>query len=258
MSLTFRQVRYFIATAEVGKVSLAAANLNVSQSAITSAIKTLEEELGTRLFERRSNGVDLTYEGHQFLQHAHNIVAAVSEATRAPRRTSEKVSGAIDVGVTYTVAGYFLPPVLARFIRAFPKVTVNLHEHERGDIEAEIVTGKLDLAVMLVSNLRNSDEIEAHTLIQSQRRFWACADHPLISRDHVSLDEVSREPYVMLTVDEAMDTALRYWEPTNFRPSNCFFHVLGRSRSLHGCYRHGGHHPFRHGLSALVFGRPAH
>ena len=69
MALTFRQVRYFIATAELGKVSLAAVNLNVSQSAITSAIKALEEELGGQLFTRKSNGVSLTYEGHQFLQH---------------------------------------------------------------------------------------------------------------------------------------------------------------------------------------------
>ena len=144
MPLTFRQVRYFIATAEVGKVSLAAANLNVSQSAITSAIKSLEEELGAQLFTRKSNGVELTYEGHQFVQHAHNILAAVSEATQSRRRTSENIEGTIEVGVTYTVAGYFLPSILARFVRAFPNVRVNLHERPRARIEGEIVEGKLD------------------------------------------------------------------------------------------------------------------
>lgn len=222
MALTFRQVRYFIATAEVGKVSLAAANLNVSQSAITSAIKALEDELGSRLFERKSNGVSLTYEGHQFLQHAHNIVAAVSEATRAPRRTSENVTGTIDVGVTYTVAGYFLSPILARFMRAFPNVTVSLNEGEREQIEQKIVSDQLDLAVLLVSNLVNATEIDAEVLIQSRRRLWACADHHLISRATISLADVAREPYVMLTVDEANITALRYWTKTSYRPRIVF------------------------------------
>jgi DNA-binding transcriptional LysR family regulator len=222
MALTFRQVRYFIATAELGKVSSAAVNLNVSQSAITSAIKALEEELGGQLFTRKSNGVSLTYEGHQFLQHAHNIVAAVSEATRSPRRTSESVTGKVELGVTYTVAGYFLPSLLARFMRAFPNVVVNLRERERGRIENEIISGKLDLAVMLVSNLQNNAEIDAEVLIQSRRRLWAGANHHLIARDQVSLEDVAGEPYVMLTVDEANLTALRYWERTPHRPRILF------------------------------------
>lgn len=222
MAFTFRQVRYFIATAEAGKVSLAAANLNVSQSGITSAIKALETELGYQLFQRKSNGVSVTFEGHQFLQHAHNIVAAVSEATQAPRRTSENIEGTIDVGVTYTVAGYFLPPVLARFARAFPNVTVKLHEHERSRIEDEIVAGKLDLAVMLVSNLGDQAEIETDVLIQSRRRLWASADNPLLANSTVSLAEVAEEPYIMLTVDEASITARRYWAATPFRPRVVF------------------------------------
>ncbi len=222
MAFSFRQVRYFIATADAGKVSAAAANLNISQSAITTAVKSLESELGTSLFRRHSNGVSLTLDGHQFLQHAHNIVAAVSEATRAPRRQGADVRGEIDVALSYTVAGYFLPPVLARFSRAFPGVTVRLRELDRDEIERRIVSGEVDLAVMLVSNIRNTVEIDSEVLIQSRRRLWACADHHLMSRDSVSLEDVAREPYLMLRVDEADQTALRYWRRTPFRPNVIF------------------------------------
>jgi len=211
MPLSFRQIRYFIATAESGKVSLAAANLNVSQSAVTSAIKALENELEVRLFERHSTGVTLTYEGHQFLQHAHNIAAAVSEATRAPRRAGQSVVGEFRVGLTYTVAGYFLPPILARFARVFPGVTVRMQEISRDEIERGIMDGDLDIAVMLVSNLQDSEGIESEVLIRSRRRLWLCADHPLMEKNAVSLAEVADEPYVILTVDEANRTALRYW-----------------------------------------------
>lgn len=222
MAITFRQIRYFIATADAAKLSLAAANLNVSQSAITAAIKALEVELEARLFDRHSNGVTLTYEGHQFLQHAQNIVAAVSEATRSPRRSASNVEGTVRVGLTYTVAGYFLPQLLARFVRVFPGVTVQMQEISRDEIEQGIMDGGLDIAVMLVSNLQNKHDIDSEVLIRSRRRLWLCADHHLMERDAVSLAEIAREPYVMLTVDEANRTALRYWEPTPHRPNIIF------------------------------------
>ena len=220
--ITFRQVRYFIATANAGKVSVAAADLHVSQSAVSAALKGLEADLETQLFERHANGVTLTYEGHQFMQHAQNIVAAVSEATRAPRRSGRGVEGEVAVGVTYTVAGYFLPPLLSRFHRVFPGVTVRMQEISRDEIEHRIVDGTLDIAVMLVSNLRNEIEIDSEVLIRSPRRLWLGADHHLMEKNAVSLAEIAREPYVMLTVDEADRTAMRYWEPTPHRPQVIF------------------------------------
>jgi len=84
MALTFRQVRHFIATAEIGRVSAAAAGLNVTQSAVTASIKALEAELGLKLFDRHSNGVSLTFDGQQFLQRARAIEASIADATRGP------------------------------------------------------------------------------------------------------------------------------------------------------------------------------
>jgi DNA-binding transcriptional LysR family regulator len=222
MSLSLRQIRYFIAAVDAGKISLAAANVNVSQSAVTAAIKALEDELESRLFERHTNGVTLTYEGHQFLQHAQNIVAAVSEATRAPRRSGRSIEGAIRVGLTYTVAGYFLPQILARFARVFPGITVQMREIPRDEIEQGIANGDLDIGVMLVSNLQNEADIDSEILIRSRRRLWLCAAHHLMERESVSLAEIAEEPYVMLTVDEAMRTALRYWDSTPHRPRIIF------------------------------------
>jgi len=222
MTLSLRQVRYFIAAADTGQVSQAAIDLNVSQSAVTAAIKGLERTLETRLFDRHATGVSLTYEGHQFLQHARNIVAAVNQATRAPRSTREKTSGTIRVGVTYTVAGYFLPPHLARFTRVFPGVRVNLHEAPRGEIETALMGGDLDISVLLVSNIDNRAAVASETLIRSRRRLWLPTEHNLLAAESVSLADVAQEDYVMLTVDEASQTALRYWEKSRFRPREIF------------------------------------
>ncbi len=220
--ITFRQIRYFIATADKGKVSLAAADLNVSQSAVSTAIKDLEDELNFRLFTRQAYGVTLTFEGHQFLQHARNIIAAVSEATHMPYEPSENVEGDVVVGVSFTVAAYFLPNLLSRFQRVFPKVTVHVLEHDREEIEQGILGGKLNLALMLVSNLRNKFEIDSETLLRSPRKLWLNSNHPFMGKETVTLAEISNEPYVMLTVDEASKTAMRYWEDTEYRPNVIF------------------------------------
>ena len=222
MSLSLRHLRYFVAASESGQVSRAAVELNVSQSAVTGAIKQLERQLGTRLFDRRPNGVTLTFEGSRFLQHARNIVASVDEALRVPNASATKVQGPIRLGVTYTVAGYFLPQHQARFSRSYPAVTIELREAPRTTIEDELMSGRLDIAVMLTSNLENRIALDHETLIRSRRRLWLPIDHSMARAPEIRLEHVAREPYVMLTVDEAQQTAERYWEHTPYRPKTIF------------------------------------
>lgn len=212
MPLSLKQVRYFVATAEAGQVSQAAIELNVSQSAVTAAVKQLEDDLGVRLFARHASGVALTAEGARFLQHARGIMAAVTAAQHAPLTEDTDATGIVRVGVSYTVAGYFLPRHLSRFMRSFPGIRVDLRELPRDAIETELRDGGIDLTVMLVSNLDDPEQIAHETLFRSRRRLWLPVGHPLLAAPAVTLADVAREPYVMLTVDEANKTASRYWK----------------------------------------------
>jgi DNA-binding transcriptional LysR family regulator len=116
MTLSLKQVRYFIATADAGQVSQAAIEINVSQSAVTAAIKQLEDDLGVSLFKRLASGMALTAEGARFLQHARNIMAAVNSAARAPLTEDATRSHCARIGVSYTVAAH-LPRRCTRFIQ---------------------------------------------------------------------------------------------------------------------------------------------
>jgi DNA-binding transcriptional LysR family regulator len=218
MTLSIKQVRYFIAAADAGQVSQAAIELNVSQSAVTAAIKQLEDDLGVRLFDRQPTGVALTAEGTRFLQHARIVMAAVNEAMRAPLTEHTSHSGHIRVGVTYTVAGYFMPRHYARFLRNYPRITVELRELPREAIERGLVDRTLDIAVMLVSNLADTTRIASETLLRSRRRLWLPVEHQLLNSENVTLADVAKEPYVMLTVDEAMHTAGKYWARVGLEP----------------------------------------
>ncbi|MCA1242082.1 LysR family transcriptional regulator [Stappia stellulata] len=149
-------------------------------------------------------------------------MAAVDEAVRSPRSSRNAVNGTLRLAMTYTVAGYFLPPHIERFARAFPGVDLRLTEASRGAIEEGLVSGTFDLAVMLVSNIYNQEGLTYETLLQSRRRLWLSSQHPLLEQATIGIADVAREPYIMLTVDEASNTAQRYWNRTNYRPRTVF------------------------------------
>ncbi len=222
MTLSIKQVRYFIATANAGQVSQAAIELSVSQSTVTAALKQLEEDLGVTLFARHPSGVALTAEGARFLQHARNIMAAVNAAEHAPLTADMALAGTVRIGVSYTVAGYFLPRHYARFCRSYPGIRVELSELPRSAIESGLRDGSLDLAVMLVSNLSDHKRIAHETLLRSRRRLWLPVEHPLLAHEQITLEDVARQPYVMLSVDEANQSVVKYWKPTGLKPNIVF------------------------------------
>lgn len=215
--LSLKQLKYFVATAESGQISRAATALSISQSAITTAIQELEKTLGAELFRRSSHGVELTEHGRNFLAHAYDILAKVEEAMRLPATRGEAL-GTLTIATTYTVIGYFLPFHLQRLRRLYPNLTFSVQEVNRQAIEAGLVAGRYDIAVLLSSNV-TTPTLSVETLLSSVRRLWVPWQHVMTTERNVALARVAREPYIMLTVDEAADTALKYWAKTPHRPA---------------------------------------
>jgi DNA-binding transcriptional LysR family regulator len=217
MSISLRQIRYFVSTAEHGQVSQAALDLAISQSAITTAIQQIERTIGADLFTRSQQGMELTPAGQQFLFHAYDIINKVAEAT-SPSIPANDLEGRLSVAATYTVIGYFLPNHLEKMKRGLPKLDIQLFELNREAIEEGLLTNRYDIAVLLTSNVLNPD-LSTETLLSSRRRLWVPSKHPLLSESSVGLKEISEQPYVMLTVDEAAHTSLKYWSNTPYQPS---------------------------------------
>jgi len=227
MAFTLRQLQYFVAVAEQGSVSRAAQNLSISQSSVTEAIKELEGDLGVELFERHPRGLNITHKGHQFLRHATKILADVSDARRTFSGDPEAMTGRLQLGVTSLVAGYVLSDLLARYRRAFPGVDVSAIEDNGDYLEHLLIGGELDVAVMVISNLRDRMALQAEILEISPYRLWLPLGHALAGADIISLADIATEPLIMLTVDEIEENTGKLLMALGARP-----HVAFRTRSV--------------------------
>ena len=227
MAFTLRQIQYFVAVAEQGSVTRAAQNLSISQSSITEALKELENDLGVVLFERHPRGLSVTHNGHQFLRHATKILATVSDARTSFSGQENIPSGTLNIGVTSLVAGYVLSDLLARYRRACPGVEVSAIEDNGSYVEHLLVGGELDVAVMVISNLRDRMALQAEILETSPYRLWLPMGHPLDSADIISIADIAREPLIMLTVDEIEENTGKLLTALGARP-----HVAFRTRSV--------------------------
>ncbi|WFP65578.1 MULTISPECIES: LysR family transcriptional regulator [unclassified Mesorhizobium] len=218
MTFSLKQVRYFIAAAETGQVSRAAIQLNVSQSAVTTAIRQLEDLIGITLLNRTSLGVTLTRDGEQFLRRGRDIIATVEQALHLQRDGEREVAGEVRLGTTTIVTGYFLAPLLARFHYVYPDVRLILEELSRQAAEKAVLDGRFDLALTMTQDAQQDGGLNYKLLHRSSRRLWLSANHALLAKESVTLGEVAQEPYIALTVDDAWDNALRYWETEPVKP----------------------------------------
>lgn len=218
MNITLRQISYFVAAAETGSISGAAAHLGISQSAVTESLHALEDQVAVSLFTRHARGVSLTYEGHLFLRHARHILGAVADTKRVVAARTQEVSGTLTLGVTSLVSGYILADLLARFRRVFPQVEVQVFEDERGYVEHLLVNGELDVGLMLVSNLQNLQALDCETVVRSPVRLWLPPDHPLHRHDRITLADIAAGPLIQLSIDEMAETTRQWWHAAGQRP----------------------------------------
>lgn len=227
MSFTLKQAKYFVGVAEHGSFSRAAVELSISQSALTESIKELEGHLGIKLFERRRRGVEVTHNGHVFMRHAKAILAEISQAEISFSGDESDVAGTLNIGVTTLTSGYVLSDLLSRYRRARPEVEVSALEDSPEYLEHLLVGGELDVAVMLIGNLRNPLALHAELLAVSPYRLWLPLGHGLSALETISLEDLANEPQIVLDVDEMQDEAGRLLSSFSSKPRIAF-----RTRSV--------------------------
>jgi DNA-binding transcriptional LysR family regulator len=125
MNLTLRQIRAFVLVARSGSFTGAAKSMHLTQSALSQLIRELETSLNTRLVDRTTRSVSLTAPGNEFLASAQRILDDLEQAVGNVDKLVAKQRGRVVVSLP-VVLGSNLPPVLAKFRRAYPGIELAL------------------------------------------------------------------------------------------------------------------------------------
>lgn len=147
MAVTLQRLRSFIALAEQGGFRKAAESLSVSQPALTSHIKELEDDLGVKLFSRTTRQATLTPEGRLFLARAQRALSELDSAVEDVRQTAAVQRGRILLGSTPSTAYSVVPAVLAKFHKEYPNVKVTLFDDRSEIIEKRLLGFEIDLLI---------------------------------------------------------------------------------------------------------------
>jgi DNA-binding transcriptional LysR family regulator len=138
-------LRAFIAVVETGSVTGAAALLNLTQAAVSQQLKRLEELFGTQLFERHHRRLALRPNGERLLAHAHKLIALNDEVFGA--MSAPAYEGEVRLGVPHDIVGPYLPPILRRFDKAWPRVRVSLKCTTTPQLLELLRKGEIDLTL---------------------------------------------------------------------------------------------------------------
>ncbi|WP_432523270.1 LysR family transcriptional regulator [Kineococcus sp. SYSU DK006] len=146
--MDLRQMEYLVALADERQFTRAAALTGVSQSGLSAAIRTLEDELGTTLFRRTSRRVEPTDAGLALLPHARSMLELATAARDAVVQATRALSGTLRVGAEQCLGLVDVSALLERFHRRFPQVEISFAQAGSHDLLTQVRDGELDVALV--------------------------------------------------------------------------------------------------------------
>jgi LysR family transcriptional regulator, hydrogen peroxide-inducible genes activator len=194
--MEFHQLRYVCAITETGSFSRAAERCKVAQPSLSQQVLKLEEDLGTKLFDRLGRSVRLTEAGRAFLPHARSILSQMEEARSSVADKAADVQGSVSVGVIPTIAPYLMPRYMTAFTKKYAEAKLRIVEETTPVLIESLRDLSIDLAILALP-LRHKD-LEVFPLRTEPLFAVLPKDHPRASAESLALRDLSGESFVML------------------------------------------------------------
>ncbi|MBQ3578709.1 MAG: LysR family transcriptional regulator [Firmicutes bacterium] len=147
-NLSIRDIEYVLAVYNEKSFTAAAAKLYISQPSLSQAVKKIEDNLGYIIFQRTRKGVKLSEEGECFIKACMHIKKSLRDYDNEINDLKTLHSGHISIGMPFYLGEHVMPPVLAAFRRKYPDVEISLMERHSQQLEACLVQGEIDIALM--------------------------------------------------------------------------------------------------------------
>lgn len=211
--LSTRQLRAFLALAQLRNFTRAAQASHLSQPAFSALIRALESAVGVRLFDRTTRSVQLTPEGQLFAPAAQRMVhdAALTLSDLADH--AERRRGRVHVAALPSLAAGWLPPLLADYHRRWPGVALALSDVLSDPCIDLVRTGQADFALAASGSVApHGAELQARPLVTDRFHLVCRSDHPLAQEPRLTLRKLAPWPFIHMarhsSVRQALEAAL--------------------------------------------------
>lgn len=199
LPFTLQQIRILKAVATEKNFTKAADILYLSQPYISKQIKTLEQNLEVKLFNRKSNTLSLTENGHVFLQYADRILALCEESCRALIDLKNGDRGNLTVGASQTIGTYLMPRVLALFAQNYPQINLNVQVNSTRLISKQILNRQIDLAIVggeVPEDLKKNLKIDF--FVEDQLNLIISKIHPFAKKKEIKKEDLYHLKFITL------------------------------------------------------------
>jgi DNA-binding transcriptional LysR family regulator len=194
MHITLRHLKIFEAVASCGSISRAAAELHLTQPAVSMQMKQLEEQVGLPLLEQVGKRMFLTEAGQELRGHARDIAARMIDLNAAMDQLRGLERGLLRLAVVST-ANYFLPELIADFNRRYPGVRVSLQVANRESVLSALADNSTDLAI--TGQPPEMLDVVAQHFMDNPLVVIAAPGHPLAAQRAVPLQRMAEETLVV-------------------------------------------------------------
>lgn len=193
--MEMQQVRYFLALSETLNFTRAAELCNVSQPALTTAIKNLEEELGGILINRERSNTHLTELGRMMQPYLQSVFDQAQQAKQQAKEFAQLGNASIEIGVMCTIGPEMLYPFFGRFHESHPDVKLGVTDLPAGDLQAALEKGELEVAIF---GLPTGLDPQFHALPLFEEDFLVAVSerHPFCALDTVHCQDLHGQDYV--------------------------------------------------------------
>lgn len=215
---TLKQLNYFVTVVETESIAEASRQLHIAQPSISIAIKNLEDTFGLQLFIRHhAQGVSLTSGGRRCYEKAKELLRLSYEFEQNARADKELVSGTISVGCFESAAPLYMPRLVAGFKKIYPDITLQLYDGEQHELMHGLHRGRFDLAFLYDLELGNTIKKEA---LNAPHKPYALLpeSHPLARKNIVTLQELSREPMILLDAIPSKNYFVNIFKEKGYSP----------------------------------------
>jgi DNA-binding transcriptional LysR family regulator len=191
---TLRQLKIFETVARRLSFSRAAEELYLTQPAVSTQVKQLEEHAGLPLFEQLGKKIYLTPAGNEMLHYSRAILEQFREADDAMARLKGISGGTLNVAVI-SAGDYFFPRLLAAFTQRNSDVRLNLAVHNREELLHQLSDNLTDLAIMV----RPPKDMDTENVSFAPHPYVIVAppDHPLVGKTRIPLEALADEPFIV-------------------------------------------------------------